>query len=241
MTDMLTAKEVQSLLHVDRSTIYRMAEDGRLPAIKVGRQWRFPASHVSTWLAEQAFAPLATMTSTRNQAPLRQLLPLDCVQLIQDTFADALDVMVIITDMDGNPVTEFSRECGLFSAVREASPLIWPKCMAHWQQMAGTLNLEPQFSQSYLGLLCARALIRVGTALKGLVFVGGIAPQNWPPTPEQIDALAADLGVESALIQTHLTEVFYKDADQRDQLLSLTQRIANIVSHIIKERTAIAQ
>ena len=40
MSEMLTAKDMQALLHVDRSTIYRMAESGRLPAIKVGRQWR---------------------------------------------------------------------------------------------------------------------------------------------------------------------------------------------------------
>lgn len=38
----LTARDVQDLIRVDRSTIYRMAESGRLPAIKVGRQWRFP-------------------------------------------------------------------------------------------------------------------------------------------------------------------------------------------------------
>ncbi len=43
MTEMLTAKDVQELLQVDRSTVYRMAETGKLPCIKVGKQWRFPA------------------------------------------------------------------------------------------------------------------------------------------------------------------------------------------------------
>ncbi|MCA9925804.1 MAG: helix-turn-helix domain-containing protein, partial [Anaerolineales bacterium] len=43
MAEMLTAKDIQALLQVDRSTVYRMAEAGRIPAIKVGRQWRFPA------------------------------------------------------------------------------------------------------------------------------------------------------------------------------------------------------
>ena len=47
----LTARDVQELIRVDRSTIYRMAESGRLPAIKVGRQWRFPADAVHAWLA----------------------------------------------------------------------------------------------------------------------------------------------------------------------------------------------
>ncbi|MCA9941301.1 MAG: PocR ligand-binding domain-containing protein [Anaerolineales bacterium] len=236
MTDMLTAKEVQSILQVDRSTVYRMAEDGRLPAIKVGRQWRFPVDQMESWLAGQAIAPPVAAMSARRAAPLRTLLPLACVQLIQDTFATALDVMVIITDMDGNPVTTFSNECGLFQAVRGASPLLWPKCMTHWREMAGTLNLEPCLSASYLGLLCARALVRVDAALAGMVFIGGIAPRDWPPSPEQIEAIAADLEIAPSLFRAHLADVFYKDEAQQKKLLSLTQQMANIVSHIIKER-----
>ena len=39
---LLTALEVQELLHIDRSTVYRMAEDGRLPAIRVGSLLALP-------------------------------------------------------------------------------------------------------------------------------------------------------------------------------------------------------
>ena len=38
MSGLLTTQQLQELIRVDRSTIYRMAEDGRLPAVKVGRQ-----------------------------------------------------------------------------------------------------------------------------------------------------------------------------------------------------------
>ena len=50
------------------------------------------------------------------------------------------------------------------------------------------LALEPKFSLSEMGLLCARGLIRVGSELKGMVVIGGIAPDNWPPAAEQADA-----------------------------------------------------
>ena len=53
-SDLLTAKQVQNTLHVDATTIYRMAADGRLPAVKVGRQWRFPAEGVQALLASGA-------------------------------------------------------------------------------------------------------------------------------------------------------------------------------------------
>ncbi|NIO07067.1 MAG: helix-turn-helix domain-containing protein, partial [Deltaproteobacteria bacterium] len=95
MTEMLTAKEMQDLLQVDRSTIYRMAEAGQLPAVKVGKQWRFPSHLVESWLKNQT----AATTSPANQdlqglqtsghlpvsnGDFASMLPLDCVQLIQD-------------------------------------------------------------------------------------------------------------------------------------------------------------
>ena len=55
--NLLTAQQVQQMLEVDRSTIYRMAEDGRLPAIKVGRQWRFPAESIAELLTRRAGVP----------------------------------------------------------------------------------------------------------------------------------------------------------------------------------------
>ena len=51
--ELLTARQVQQLLRVDKSTVYRMASDGRLPAIKVGKQWRFPADEIDQ-IASQA-------------------------------------------------------------------------------------------------------------------------------------------------------------------------------------------
>ena len=50
MNTFLTSQEMQELINVDRSTVYRMAEDGRLPGVKVGRQWRFPADRVAAQL-----------------------------------------------------------------------------------------------------------------------------------------------------------------------------------------------
>lgn len=55
---LLTPKTVQLILNVDRSTVYRMAQDGRLPAIKVGRQWRFPRAEMEKALSNnRAAAP----------------------------------------------------------------------------------------------------------------------------------------------------------------------------------------
>ena len=240
MSHLLTAKDIQQILEVDRSTIYRMAEAGRLPAFKVGRQWRFPADQVEKWLVTQN--PSVTV-DTAVVPPvasdqLAEQLPLACVQLIQDTYAKALDVMIIITDMNGQPATQLSNPCGIFEALQDV-PQLWEKCSAHWQEMAEGLSLEPQFREGYLGMLCARAYIRTGKELKGMVFVGGIAPEVWPPAPSKLEDLAADLGVSPALLQEHIEAVFYLDEAEQDHVLSLVQPIADVVSHILHERNSL--
>jgi hypothetical protein len=108
-----------------------MAEAGRLPAIEVGKQWRFPAAQNEEWVTTQmgtpvpttAVVPPAAASQTRelsnDNISLADLLPIDCVQLIQDSHADLLGVMMVITDMRGVLITEPSRPCGFFAAISE--------------------------------------------------------------------------------------------------------------------------
>ena len=240
MTKMLTTREVQNLLHVDRSTVYRMAESGRLPAFKVGKQWRFPAEQIETWLQGKATSPLTTVSPEEpaKAADFASLLPLTCVQLIQDSFADALEAMIVITDMAGNPVTEVSNPCGLFEVMRR-KPEALQQCIAGWGALASSLDLAPEFAPGHLGLLGTRAFVRCGTELKGMVFIGGVAPEQWPPDEATIAALATELDMPPEALRPHLDEVFYLDDEQRAKALSLAQRIANILAHIIAERVVL--
>lgn len=240
--ELLDAQVVQAMLRVDRSTVYRMAEDGRLPAIKVGRQWRFPAAAIDRWLHDQGLepAPAAIATPpaaplTAPAAPLAELLPLACVQLILDTFAETAGAMMILTDMDGRPITRVSNPCGLMVALQDA-PDLWAQCGAHWRRMAGALELEPRFEAGPLDLLCARGLVRAGAELKGMVFAGGFAPEGWPPAAGRVADLAGQLHVEEARLTAHLAEVHHLDPARRAATLLLVQRVANIVSHVISER-----
>ncbi len=53
----LTTDEVLSALHVNLRTVYRWVKAGHLPAIKVGRQWRFRQSDLEAWLERQQTGP----------------------------------------------------------------------------------------------------------------------------------------------------------------------------------------
>lgn len=240
MTEMLTAKDMQDLLQVDRSTIYRMAEAGRLPAVKVGKQWRFPSELVNGWLNSQAAAPTLQPQPAVEKAgcTLDSLLPKACVQLMQDTYADALGVMLVVTDMEGNPVTEVSHPCGLFEAISQKPDAV-KKCVESWHTLATTIDMEPKWVRSHLGLLCARGLIRVGTELKGMVVMGCVAPDRWPPSPEEIGQMAAEFGVKVDEIRSRVEEAFFLDKADQVRVLSFVQRIANVVAHIATERNTL--
>jgi hypothetical protein len=212
-----------------------MAEAGRLPAIKIGKQWRFPGDLVDGWLNTKTDQPAPQPDVTPAQNDLATLLPLDCVQLILDTFADSLGAMLVVTDMAGNPITKVSHACGLFTAISEI-PNASQKYLETWHDLGTIIELEPKFKPSHLGLLWARGLIRVGPELKGMVIVGGIAPKDWPPTPEQVQAMATKFGVNVNLLTAHLNEVFYLDDDAQAKVLSFVQRIANIIAHIVNEQ-----
>lgn len=236
MTDLLTTKELQAILLVDRTTIYRMAESGRLPGIKVGSQWRFPRDQVQNWLQWQAKPPLQPTNNPAAPAENgRDLFPLECAQLIQDTFADALGVMIVVTDLEGYSITQPSNRCGLLAAIEE-SPLARQRCMELWTKLANEPGLAPHFLVSHVGLLCARGLIRVGNEISAMLVVGGVAPTQWPPNDAELQRIAEHLEIEPAIIRSHVHEVHVLDARQQDQILSFVQRIADIFAHIADER-----
>jgi excisionase family DNA binding protein len=49
----LTVKELSDYLKVHPSTIYRQLKRGRLPAFKVGSDWRFNIESIDSWRLEQ--------------------------------------------------------------------------------------------------------------------------------------------------------------------------------------------
>ncbi len=49
----LTAKEVADWLRIPKSTIYKLCSEGRIPAKKIGRHWRFDRVTLEEWLVEQ--------------------------------------------------------------------------------------------------------------------------------------------------------------------------------------------
>ena len=87
----LTTEEVLEYLQVNLRTVYRLIKAGKIPAVRVGRQWRFRKRDIDAWLDSQrprggtraavAAAPARPAANTRprvlvvdDEASIRDLL-----------------------------------------------------------------------------------------------------------------------------------------------------------------------
>ena len=51
--EILTIDEVAAYLRLTPQTIYKWAQDKRIPAVKLGKEWRFRRSVIDRWFDEQ--------------------------------------------------------------------------------------------------------------------------------------------------------------------------------------------
>jgi excisionase family DNA binding protein len=52
--EIMTAQEVAEYLRLAEATVYKLAQAGDIPAVKVGRAWRFKKNMLDEWFREQA-------------------------------------------------------------------------------------------------------------------------------------------------------------------------------------------
>ena len=56
----MTIEELSDYLKISRSTLYKLAQEGKLPCQKVGRHWRFRKEAIDRWLEEGGVAEMNT-------------------------------------------------------------------------------------------------------------------------------------------------------------------------------------
>ncbi len=51
-SDIMTVSETAEYLRIGKTTLYKMVRDGKIPAFKIGNQWRFRRDDIEKWLEE---------------------------------------------------------------------------------------------------------------------------------------------------------------------------------------------
>ncbi len=65
----LTTEEVLEYLQVNLRTVYRLIKAGKIPAVRVGRQWRFRKRDIDAWLDSQRPRGAGRDTAAPASAP----------------------------------------------------------------------------------------------------------------------------------------------------------------------------
>ena len=108
----LTTEEVLDYLQVNLRTVYRLIKAGKIPAVRVGRQWRFRKRDIDAWLESQRPRNLRpVVAATRSPAAIStrpRVLVVDDEATIRDLLAKTLALAEYDVDIapDGRTALE---------------------------------------------------------------------------------------------------------------------------------------
>lgn len=78
----MTIKQLASYLSVNERTVLKLVQEGTLPGVKVGNQWRFRKAMMDTWLDDQMLGITPRyVESARPDTPRRMLTLASCFEV----------------------------------------------------------------------------------------------------------------------------------------------------------------
>ena len=107
----LTTEEVMEYLQVNLRTVYRLIKAGRIPAVRIGRQWRFHKKDIDVWLHENRSSVRSVPprpASTRRS----RVLVVDDEQIVRDL----LQVTLSSADYDVDAAPDGARAIQMLHA-----------------------------------------------------------------------------------------------------------------------------
>ncbi|PYR89707.1 MAG: hypothetical protein DMF84_23555 [Acidobacteria bacterium] len=108
----LTTEEVLEYLQVNLRTVYRLIKAGKIPAVRVGRQWRFRKRDIDAWLESQRPRTVRSQPSPQRVAAATDARPrvlvVDDEASIRDLLAKTLALAEYDVDLapDGRTALE---------------------------------------------------------------------------------------------------------------------------------------
>lgn len=109
----LTTEEVLEYLQVNLRTVYRLIKAGKIPAVRVGRQWRFRKRDIDAWLDSQRTQSGGAATPATAAPAMRQgrarVLVVDDEASIRDLLSKTLALAEYDVDTAADASTALGR------------------------------------------------------------------------------------------------------------------------------------
>lgn len=236
MEDYLTTHQVQDILKVDRITVYRMLQDGRLKGVKIGQQWRFTLGEVQRLIGRNPAEE--EILSTGADA----VFPVPCVQTIQDLFAEVSQIGAIVIDAQGQPVTQISQPNPFFGAVT-ASPAGQAAYQATWERFTGEARRGSEQFTCHAGLKYVGVPIYARDEFVGVFLAGQFYWQPADPDEEaaRLSRLAHSLDLPLEKLQQSARQIPVIEESRHAQVQGWPAKAARAIQSILKERTGFVE
>jgi excisionase family DNA binding protein len=232
MSELLTTKQLQDMLKIDRITVYRMLNDGRIKGVKIGNQWRFPQSEIDRLMG--------TENEENDQDAIESIpdFPSACVSEVQEIYAGIIGIGAITVTLRGTPLTDptFSNPfCKLMLSTEAGRQA----CQNSWRKIALKTTGEPDFQICHAGLCYKRSPIKAeNTQIAWLI--GGQYYLNAPDhekVKERVRKLAADYQIPEEQLQEAAQNIPVLKRYQQELVKEWTPKVAGTVQSILCERS----
>jgi excisionase family DNA binding protein len=234
MDTLYTVRQVQEILKVDRITIYRMLQDGRLKGMKIGQQWRFAQAEVQRLL--QGDGSIQSQPAPALQADAG--FPTHCVQTIQNLFSEISLLPGFTVGLEGELLTEISKPSNLMLHMLSTLPGR-EGCRDGWKAMVRESATRSGILQSRDGFLFAVAPVRDTDAHIGAFFTGQF--YTYKPDPyeeaERVEKLAKMYHLDASVLQEDFRQTPVISAERHPQVETWVRAASHAIESILKERT----
>lgn len=234
MNTLYTVRQVQDILKVDRITIYRMLQDGRLKGIKIGQQWRFSQDEV-----ERLLGKVDTGISNSPQMTLADSsFPTHCVQTIQNLFSEISNLPGLTVDLNGELLTEISKPSSMMIQMlgniqgRE-------KCRDTWKQIVIESATRNGVMQTEEGFYFAAAPVYDMDAHIGAFVSGQFYAYKPDPYEEahRVTEIARKYQLDATMLQEEIKHTPVIPVEKHPEVSAWVLAASHAMQSILKERT----
>ncbi|MFC1492613.1 PocR ligand-binding domain-containing protein [candidate division KSB1 bacterium] len=232
MDNLLTTKQVIEILKIDRTTVYRMLKDGRLLGVKIGKQWRFSKESV-----EELVSGGSSVSDSETSQPV-DILPLHCLQPIQDVFAEVAEVGSVTTNVAGFPISNLSN-CSDFCSLILDSDSGRRGCIKSWHKLTSLGKRKTVFYTCHAGLRYLGARIEPDGEFIAMLFAGQIHTEKQEKAVEadRIKKLADEYDIDETRLKKAAQKLIVLDGNKQEKLGNWLFKVANTFETIGSERS----
>ncbi|MCB9452897.1 MAG: PocR ligand-binding domain-containing protein [Anaerolineaceae bacterium] len=246
---LLTTKEVEHLVQLNRVTIYRLIRDAGFPALKVGGQWRFPRQEIEDWLANHGrpveaepsaepppLKPFAEATRPPELTPNDMLSSIEIVSLLK-AFSVTVELSILVVDMEGETLVKCPGYQHPFCQFVHRIDPVQDRCLAIHQLQANLARTTRSLSlvDCIPGLHYLQTPIWIEQLQVGYILMGPLITDDVHPAQVQqaLTNCARQYGADSRLLLEQFQTVKRFSNDQVHMLTDLLSRVVSTMLEIV--------